>query len=71
MGLHEAVVNGQRIEFEDTSPLTVEDLRQQGQVPADEIFVRDYGNGQVQTVMEGYRIQAGESFFTIPKYIWG
>jgi hypothetical protein len=70
MGREEAVVNGQPIQFEDTSPPTVSELREQGRIPADQLVVRDQ-NGSMETLSEDTRIQAGENVVSIPRYIWG
>jgi hypothetical protein len=71
MGREEAVVNGQPIHFEDTSPPTVAELRQEGHIPADQNPVRIQGNGSVETLSDGEKIQAGDSVVSIPRYVFG
>jgi hypothetical protein len=70
MGQEEAVVNGQPIQFEDTRPPTVSELREQGRIPADQLVVRDQ-NGTMETLTDDTQIQAGEHVVSIPRYIWG
>jgi hypothetical protein len=69
-GFQQAYVNGQPIQFEDGSSLTVADLRQQGYVRPDQMVAHDQGS-KVENLMDDDRIQAGESVVTIPRYIWG
>jgi hypothetical protein len=71
MGREEAIVNGQPIHFEDASPPTVSELRQQGRIPAHETVAKDNGNGVVESLSDDAKIQAGESFVSIPQYIFG
>jgi hypothetical protein len=71
MGREEAVVNGQPIQFEDASSPTVSELREQGRIPADQVVIRDQGNGSVETLTDDAKIQAGESVVSIPRYIFG
>jgi len=71
MGREEAIVNGQPIHFEDASPPTVAELREQGHIPANQNVVRDQGNGSVETLTDDTHIKAGEHVVSIPRYIFG
>jgi hypothetical protein len=70
-GFQQAYVNGQPIQFEDGSSPTVSELRQQGHIPADQLVVRNQGNGSSETLSDETRIQAGETVVSIPQYTWG
>jgi hypothetical protein len=70
-GFQQAYVNGQPIQFQDGSSPTVSELRQQGHIPADQLVVREQGNGSSETLTDDTGIQAGEAVISIPDYIWG
>jgi hypothetical protein len=67
----QAYVNGQPIRFEETSSPTVSDLREHGHIPAHQTVAQEHSNGVVESLTDDERIKAGESFVTIPRYIWG
>jgi hypothetical protein len=69
-GFQQAYVNGQPIQFEDSTPLTVGDLRQQGYVRPDQMVGHDQGS-TVENLTDTDQIKAGESVVTIPQFIWG
>jgi hypothetical protein len=69
-GYQQAFVNGQPIQFEDGSTLTVGDLRKQGYVQPDQMVAHDQGS-KVENLLDEDQIQAGVSVVTIPKHIWG
>jgi hypothetical protein len=71
MGREEAIINGQPFHFEDASPPTVAELRQQGHIPANQDVVWDKGNGATETLSDDAKIQAGEHVVSIPRYILG
>jgi hypothetical protein len=70
-GFQQAYVNGQPIRFEETSPPTVTDLREHGHIRAHQTVAKEHRNGAVEGLPDDERIKAGESFVTIPRFIWG
>jgi hypothetical protein len=71
VAIKSAIVNGQKIEFEDDSPPTVQELRDKGVIEKGQIVVQDQGNGQVKSITKDTRITPDSYVTTIPRYEWG
>jgi hypothetical protein len=71
MAIKSAIVNGQKIEFEEDNPPTVQDLRDKGVLAKGQIVVQDQGNGQLKSITKADQIAPGSFVTTVPKYEWG
>jgi hypothetical protein len=71
MAIKNAIVNGQKIEFEEDNPPTVQELRDKGVIAKGQIVVQDQGNGQLKSITKDARITPDSFVTTIPRYEWG
>jgi hypothetical protein len=71
MAIKSAIVNGQKIEFEEDNPPTVQELREQGLLAKGQIVVHDPGNGQVKSITKDVRIAPDSFMTTVPRFEWG
>jgi hypothetical protein len=71
MAIKSAIVNGQKIEFEEEDPPTVQELRDKGLIAQGQIVVHDQGNGQLKSITKNVRIEPGSFVTSIPRFEWG
>jgi hypothetical protein len=71
MAVKSAIVNGQKIEFEEETPPTVQELRDKGVIAQGQIVVHDQGNGHLKSITKNARIAPGSLVTSVPRFEWG
>jgi hypothetical protein len=71
MAIKSAIVNGQKIEFEEENPPTVQELRDKGLINTGQIVVHDTGNGRLKSITKDARIAPNSFVTTVPRFEWG
>jgi hypothetical protein len=71
MGQKSAIVNGQRITFDEEQPPTMQELREQGAVTEGQQIIRDLGNGRRENLTKKDVLATDSVINSVPRYIWG
>jgi hypothetical protein len=71
MAIKSAIVNGQKIEFEEDTPPSVQELREKGLIAPDQLVVHNQGKGQLKSITKNARIAPGSFVTSVPRFEWG